>query len=145
MPYLPFGTPLPRPTEDDAGWWEACRRHELVIQRCADCGTFRHTPRPVCFKCRSFNFVWQPVSGRGRIFSYTIAHHAVHPALRERVPYNVIVVELPDADGVRVVSNLVGGDEDPPQIGEEVEVVWEDVAEDISLPRFRRVTGPEAT
>ena len=138
MPYLPEGTPLPQPTQDDHEWWEAARRHELVIQRCAGCGTFRHTPRPVCYQCRSFDFIWQPVSGRGVIYSYTIAHHAVHPALKQRVPYTVVVVELPDAGNVRLVSNLVDDQDRPPTIGEAVEVVWDDVAEDISLPLFRR-------
>ncbi|HEX2172232.1 MAG TPA: OB-fold domain-containing protein [Dehalococcoidia bacterium] len=139
MPYFPPGMPLPQPTQDDAGWWEACRRHELTIQRCAGCGAFRHTPRPVCFACRSFEFIWQPVSGRGRIFSYTVAHHPPHPVLRDRVPYTVIVVELPDADNVRLISNLVDDRDAPVEIGQEVEVVWDDLAENISLPLFRRL------
>lgn len=139
MSYLPAGTPLPQPTQDDAGWWAACARHELTIQRCGDCGAFRHPPRPVCPRCRSFAFVWQPVSGRGVIFSYTVAHHAVHPALRERTPYTVVVVELDDAGGARLVSNLSDDAVAPPEIGQAVEVVWDDVTEDISLPLFRRV------
>lgn len=138
MPYLPVGTPLPQPTDDDAGWWDACRRHELTVQRCAQCGAFRHPPRPVCDRCRSFEFTWHPVSGRGQIYSYTTAYHAVHPALRDRVPYTVVVVELADAGGARIVSNLVDDTDGPPQIGEAVEVAWDDVAEDISLPLFRR-------
>ena len=78
------------------------------------------------------------MSGRGRVFSYTIAHHPVHPALVDRVPYNIVLVELPDAGGVRLVSNLVDVPVEEVAVGLEVEVLFEDQG-DVTLPRFRRV------
>jgi hypothetical protein len=138
MSYLPPDLPFLVPGHDDAPWWEALRRHELVIQRCAACGTWRHPPVPICSACHATTHRWERVSGRGRVFSYTIAHHAVHPALVERVPYNIALVELPDAGGVRLVSNLVDVPGEEVAIGLEVEVVFEEQGE-VTLPRFRRV------
>lgn len=145
MKYFPAEMPRPAITRDSAGFWEACRRHELAIQRCADCGTFRHPPEPCCHRCRSFAFTWQPVSGRGRIFSFAVVHRPFLPALEKHVPYTVIVVALDDAPGVRIVSNLVDAKPEAARIGLEVEVVWDDVAADLALPRFRpaAVAGPK--
>ena len=93
MPYLPADLPRLPPGRDDAPWWEALRRHELVVQRCAACGVWRHPPAPLCARCHATSCGWEPVGGRGRVFSYTWVHHATHPALAERVPYNVALVE----------------------------------------------------
>jgi hypothetical protein len=139
MGYLPPEMPRPTVTRDSRGFWDACRRHELAIQRCADCGTFRHPPEPCCPRCRSFASVWAPVSGRGRVFSFTIVHRAFLPALDAYVPYVVIVGELDDAPGVRLVSNLVDARPEQAQIGLAVEVVWDEVEAEtgVVLPRFR--------
>ena len=138
VPYLPADLPRLLPGRDDAPWWEALRRHELVVQRCVPCGTWRQPPGPVCAACHSSESRFERVSGRGRVFSYTIVHHAVHPALAQRVPYNVILVELPDAGNVRLISNLLDVPPDEVRVGLEVEIVFEDVADDLTLPRFRR-------
>ena len=139
MPYLPADLPRLVPGRDDRPWWDALRRHELVVQRCAACGTWRHPPAPVCAACRSPDARWERVDGRGRVFSYTIVHHAVHPALADRVPYNVVLVELPDAAGVRLISNLIDVPADEMRVGLEVEVVFEDLDDEVTLPRFRRM------
>jgi uncharacterized OB-fold protein len=72
------------------------------------------------------------------VFSYTIVHHAVHPALADHLPYNVVLVELPDAGGVRLISNVVDVPATDLRVGLEVEVVFEDLDEATTLPRFRR-------
>src|SRR5690242_17003857 len=118
MPYMPEGMPLPDVHDREAAeFWAAAKRHELVVQRCTDCGVFRHTPLPICHKCRSFAYEWKRVSGQGIVFSYTIVHHPVHPALRERVPYNVVVIELPDAGNVRMVGNAIDCGNDELRVG----------------------------
>jgi hypothetical protein len=143
MKYFPAEMPRPTITRDSAGFWEACRRHELVIQRCTACATFRHPPEPCCPRCRSFAFAWQPVSGRGRIFSYATVHRAFLPALEPHLPFTVVVVTLDDAPGVRMVSNLVDTEPGAARIDLEVEVVWDDVAADLALPRFRPEAGAQ--
>ena len=70
--YLPGGLPSPVVENDgiDKPYWEGTRRGELMVQRCTKCGTFRWGPEWSCHKCLSFDFDWQKVSGRGRIYSW---------------------------------------------------------------------------
>ena len=126
--YLPSGMPLPAPSPDglDTAFWEATRRHELLVQKCNACGGFQFGPEWICHRCRSFDLGWQQVSGRGRIYSWERVWHPVHPALKNACPYMVVLVELPDADNVRMVGNLLGDPMQPVEIGAEVEAVYED-------------------
>ncbi len=138
MAYLPDGVPLPEPGPDDHVYWEYCRKQELRIQRCAACGRFRHPPMPFCPRCRSAGTEWALVSGNGAVFSYTIAHHPVHPALRHAVPYNIAVVRLDDADDVRLVSNVIDATPAEMTVGMAVRLVWDATADGGWLPRFRK-------
>lgn len=144
MSYLPDGVPLPQPTPDDREYWQYIRERELRIQRCADCGRFRHPPMPCCPSCRSEAVAWVPVSGRGEVFSYTIVHYAPHPALKDAVPFNVAVVLLEDAGDVRIVSNVVDVPPDEMRVGLPVSLVWEPAEDGGWLPRFARRQGGEA-
>jgi uncharacterized OB-fold protein len=131
-PYLPAGLPAPAPYPEGLGaeFWEAVRSHELVVQRCNACRGWQWGPEFVCYQCHSFDLGYERVSGRGRIYSWERCWYPVHPALKDAVPYLVVLVELPDADNVRMVGNLLG---DPMQdviIGSEVEAVFEDHAGD---------------
>ena len=132
---MPDDVPRPRPGPLDAPFWEWCRRHELRLQRCADCGTFRHHPRPRCPACRSAVATWEPVRGTGTVASYTICHPPVLPAFADRAPYNAVVVELDE--GPFLVSNLVGVANDDLAVGMAVEVTFVDVDEAFTLPQFR--------
>ena len=129
--------PVPDPDDASAGFWEACARHELVLQRCASCSAVRFPPRPMCPACRSFEYDWAPASGRGRVWSWVVVHPPVLPAFADRAPYNVIVVEL--EEGVRMIGNLLGVPAEDIREGATVEVAWEDVEEGISLPIWRPV------
>ena len=132
---LPEGLPAPAPLPDglDAEYWQAAQRHELVVQHCESCGSFQWGPEWICHACLEFDLGWAPVSGRGRIYSYERVWHPVHPALREHGPYVVVLVELADAGGVRMLGNLVGDPRQPIEIGAAVEAVFEDHA-DASTP-----------
>ena len=137
--YLPSGLPQPVPERDglDAGFWEAARQHRLVVQRCRSCGTFQTLPEWLCHRCHAKELEWAEVSGRGRIYSWMRAFHAAHPALAPAVPYRAVVVELPQAGGVRLVGNLLGPAADEVTIGAEVEPVFEDHAEGFTLIQWR--------
>lgn len=125
MPSRPVRVP------DELGFWEGADRHELVIQQCADCGTRRHPPVPMCGACGSLHAEYAPSEGKGRVLSWMLSHHPNRP---DDPPTVVILVELDE--GVRIVSNLV----DPPGPGpyEElrVEVDFVDL-EDAVIPVFR--------
>ena len=138
MSYLPEGMPAPAPGPEDAPFWESCNRGELRIQCCDDCGTFRHPPIPVCAACRSSKSTWTLVPGTGTVFSYTVAHHPTHPALRGSPPYNIAVIHLDGAGDVRLVSNVVDVPPDEMRIGMRVDLVWDAIGDGRLLPRFRR-------
>lgn len=129
--------PLPRPTPTSAGFWEAARRKELVIQRCDGCRAWRHYPQVMCPACRSLEWSWERVSGRGKIHSYTVAHQAFHPHWADKVPYVVATIEL--EEGVRLVDDMLGLDPSAVRIGLAVEVVFEEQTNEVTLPKFRVV------
>jgi uncharacterized OB-fold protein len=130
-------TPLPAPDDATGPYWEACARGELRMQRCAACGHWRFPPRPMCPRCRSFADEWVAVSGRGRVFSWVVCHPPVLPAFRDRAPYAVVLVELEEDPGLRVLGNWRGAPPEAIAIGRPVEVVFEDAGEGISLPHWR--------
>ena len=127
--------PVPDPDISGAPFWEAAARHELVLQTCASCGTIRHPPRPMCPVCNSMEYTFEQASGRGRIWSWVIAHAPVLPSFAQKVPYNVVVVELDE--GVRMVGNLFDVDNDAIEEGMPVTVDFDDVEEGVSLPVWR--------
>ncbi len=138
--YLPAGMPAPVPAGDgvDREFWEAARRHELMIQRCQDCGTFQMTPEWICHNCHSLGVGWHRASGRGRIYSFERVWHPAHPALKGACPYLVVVVELPDAGNVRLVGNLLGDPMQEVRFDAPVEAVFED-HEGYTLIQWRAV------
>ncbi len=136
MSYLPDAMPPPLPSPDEAPFWDGCKRQELLIQRCADCLAFRHPPVPICARCRSTHTEWVAVPGTGEVFSYTIAAHPTHPALRGRAPYNIAVVLLDGAGDVRLVTNVMEIANEDLAIGLRVELRWDTTADGLNLPRF---------
>jgi uncharacterized OB-fold protein len=127
--------PMPPIIWDNMGYWEGINRHELVFQRCKECGTWRHPPRPVCPKCRSFEKEWAPSTGKGTVYSCVTYQESPHPGFK--APYSVVLVEM--EEGVRLVSNMVDIKSEEISIGMPVEVVFEDIAEGLTLPKFRKV------
>lgn len=126
--------PLPTITPDNEPFWEGCKRGELILQRCAGCGTWRYYPRPGCSRCSSLEFEWVKASGRGTVYSWIIVHGPTIPYFIDKAPYNVVVVAL--EEGPHMVSNLVDVANDQIQIGMPVHIQFEDVSEDIALPKF---------
>lgn len=126
--------PVPEITPELRPFFEAARRRELVVQRCSDCGTLRFPVRQLCAQCLSTDAGWLPVSGRGEIFSFNIMHQVYHPGFASEVPYAVVLVKLDE--GPKMLSNLVGIQPHEIQIGLPVQVVFEDITDEITLPRF---------
>ena len=125
--YLPAGMPAPAAEPDglDAPYWEGTRRGELWIQRCRACAAWQWGPEWICHRCLSFEVGWERVEGRGRLYSWERVWHPVHPALKGHAPYVVALVELPHADGVRMVGNLLGDPHAEVRIGAPVVAVFE--------------------
>ena len=127
--------PLPRPTEDSGPYWEAAHHGELRMQRCGDCGLVRFPPSLLCARCLSETVEWVRLSGRGTVFSWIVVHQSQHPAFNADTPYNVTIVEL--EEGPRLHTQLVGCTNDAIHIGMPVEVVFDQINDEVTLPKFR--------
>ena len=136
--------PLPDFDADSAPFWEGCARGELLVQTCRSCSAVRFPPRPMCPACRSTEMTWHPAAGTATVWSYVVSHPPLLPAFMPFAPYPVVVVELDDHAGVRMVGNLVAApgaavnSVDPAgiEIGMAVRVSFETVAEGVALPRW---------
>lgn len=127
--------PVPQVTPYLAPFFAAAREQRLVVQRCSGCGALRFPPREICSTCLSTEASWQPVSGRGEIFSFNIMHQIYHPGFAAEVPYAVVVVRL--EEGPKITSNLVGCPVDAITVGMPVEVIFERLSPEVTLPKFR--------
>lgn len=130
-----YAKPIPAVDDEDLRpYWDGARRGELTIQRCTQCGTFRWYPRPTCHRCWSLDVDWAPVSGRGTVYSYVTLRHAFAPAFRDDLPYTVVIVAL--EEGVRVPATLKERAPEDVRIDMPVEVRFERVTDDVTLPYF---------
>jgi uncharacterized OB-fold protein len=132
---------VPVPDELTVFFWDGAREGKLLIQRCDDCGYYQHTPRSCCKRCNGFSLAPAEVSGRGTMYSYTIAVHPFHPWLASRLPYVLAVVELEEQLGLKLVTNIVECPEDDLRCDMAVEVTFETIAEGVVLPMFRPRAG----
>jgi len=144
----PYNKPLPSVynAEVSRPYWEAAKRHELALQRCKPCARWVWFPREICPFCLSQDLEWVPTAGKGRLYSYTIVYQPASPSFNNDVPYVNCVVLL--NEGVRINTMLVDhspiGPNVPPvpddiKIDMPVEVVFDDVTPDWTLPKFRPV------
>lgn len=132
----PYNKPLPLMVGMTKEFYDFCKQRELRFQRCLRCGRWRHVPREMCAACGSWEWEWAKSSGRGRVFTWTVAARPMHPAFMNDVPYAAVVVEM--EEGVRMVTTLVDCPPEDIRMNMPVEVVFEDVTEGVTLPRFRR-------
>lgn len=132
---MAYEKPLPVIDPGTATFWSEAKAHRLTIPRCLDCGKHHFYPRALCPHCHSDRLEWTPVSGRGTIYSYTVARKPAGPAFAADVPYVIAIVEL--AEGPRMMTRLLADDIARVRIGNAVEVSFEDVTDEIALPRFK--------
>jgi uncharacterized protein len=128
--------PLPQPSKDNAEFYAAVARGELRFQRCTPCRRFRHYPRPACPYCLSREFTWQPSSGRGTVYTWTIVRGPTLPAFQDKLPYNVVDVLMDE--GVHFVSEVLDCAPDEIHAGMPVEATFVPVTDEITLVKFRR-------
>ncbi len=131
---MTYKKPIPAITPDMKPFFDAAKRHELVVQRCTQCGTHRFPAREICSTCLARDAEWVRVSGEGEIFSYNVMHQVYHPGFADEVPYAVVVVKL--KEGAKMTSNLLGVAPHAITIGMPVRVVFEDISDEVTLPKF---------
>ncbi|MBI1817387.1 MAG: Zn-ribbon domain-containing OB-fold protein [Deltaproteobacteria bacterium] len=132
-----YTKPIPVITPEMRPFYDAAKRHELVVQHCSGCGAHRFPARGICSHCLSPESSWVKVSGEGEVFSFNVMHQIYHPGFATEVPYAVVVVKL--AEGAKITSNLVGVKPHDITIGMPVRVMFEDIIEHVTLPKFRSV------
>lgn len=135
-----YNKPLPVPSPVTEKFWRAARRHELVLQRCGACERYICYPRALCPHCLSDDLQWTAVSGRGSVYSFTVARRPTASVFADSVPYVIAVVEL--EEGPRMTTNIVGCAPEDVRIGMAVEAAFEDVTDEVTLVKFRPSTGP---
>ncbi len=131
-----YQRPLPKRRGLAGEFYEHCKRHELRFQRCSECRTWRHIPRDMCARCGSFAWKWAKSSGKGTLFSWTTAMQPMLPQFADLVPYSPAIVEL--EEGVRMVSWIVDVEPGELRLGLPVDVVFDDVTPDVTLPKFKK-------
>jgi uncharacterized protein len=130
----PYLRPLPRPNSEDAGFWEETKQHRPACQRCKQCGTWLWSPLVQCPRCLSFDLGFDEISGRGKVFSYSIVLYNPSPAWSDAVPYVVATVEM--EEGIRMKFHLVNCDPHDVKVGMAVRMIFQDVTPDWTLPQF---------
>lgn len=105
----PEPKPLPHATPESQPYWDGVAQGRLRLQICAACRKPRHYPQLVCPECHSLDCDWIDASGRGRVHSWTVAHHAFHPAFQADLPYTLVTIDLDE--GPRALARLARADE----------------------------------
>lgn len=127
--------PIPIVNEWARPFWEAARRNTLSIQFCKACSKHIFYPRIACPHCGSADVEWVNASGKGTIYSYTVVESNAPSAFVADIPYVVAIVEL--KEGVRMLSNIVGCDPSTVRCDMPVEVVFEKLDDEFTLPKFK--------
>jgi uncharacterized OB-fold protein len=127
----------PRPDARGAGapYWRAGLEGRLKLPRCAGCGELHGYPRVRCPHCGGTELEWIDASGKGTIHTYTVVRQSGDPYFRAKVPYVLAMIDL--AEGVRVMSNVIGCDVAQVRCGDPVQACFEDLGEGVSVPLFR--------
>jgi uncharacterized OB-fold protein len=133
---------LPEVRADTKEFWEGCKQHEFRVPKCRKCGTHRFPPRPMCHNCNSTEADWIKVSGNGEIHSWIVVRDSMYrparPGFKEDIPYIVALADFPQAGNIRLLSNMVDCKPDDMHIGMRVKVIFDDVTDVISLPKFKQ-------
>lgn len=129
---------LPNPTSLTKTFWDYCKKHELRMQYCKKCNEWIWYPKAWCPSCGLTDVEWKSLSGKGNLYSFTIIRQVIDnsPSFQKDIPFLIGLVELDE--GPRIYSNI----QEPVErasIGQRVEVYFEDVTSEYSLPKFKPV------
>lgn len=134
---MTYKKPLPNLNPDTNPFWDGCKEHQLKFQKCQSCQHVRWPPSIICPVCYSNDTEWITSKGKGRLYTYGVYHQAFQEAFKEGLPYVTAVVEL--EEGPHLITNVVGCEPGEVRCDMPVEVVWDDVTAEFSLPKFRPV------
>ena len=132
-----YTKPIPRPEniELTQPFWDAAKRHEFIMPRCRKCGSYFWYPRPHCPDCLTEDWEWSAVSGRGRLYTFTVVRQPQNPAFADDTPYAYAVVQLDE--GVRMLSNVVDCEVDDLSVDMPLQVTFDDITDEWTLVKFK--------
>jgi uncharacterized OB-fold protein len=131
------GKPLPEISEQTRPFWTAAKNRRLVVQKCGPCGTLNFFPKPWCIECGSRKLEWVEVSGKGTVYSYTVAYKVMmnFPGWKDDLPLVICVIDLDE--GARMYGQVIDCKPDEARIGMQVEVCFEEISPEAGIPKFR--------
>ncbi len=132
-----YQKPLPQPMPWSRPFWEGTKRHELLIQKCEDCEQLIMYPKKYCTSCFSEDLGWVRASGRGKIYSFTVVQNNPPSSFLDELPFTIGIIRL--EEGVNMLSNIIASDYESLNCEMNVDVVFEDINDEITLPKFRVV------
>jgi len=135
----PQSKPVARITPLNKPFWDYARQAVFALQTCNACGDAHIPESPVCPSCLSQDQSWRPSSGKGTLESWADFHRAYWDGFKDELPYRTCLVQLDE--GPLLISNLVGSQADV-KIGARVEVIFEQIDEDMVLPKFTLARDP---
>lgn len=129
--------PVPTPDEASRPFFDGAREHRLMIQKCSSCGAVMWPVKTRCDNCLRATVTWIQASGQATLYSFTLMHQLLHPGFAKEIPYNIAQVDL--AEGLRILTNIVGLRNEELEIGMPLEVTFEDVSDKVTLPKFKPI------
>ena len=129
----------PPVTDTSQPFWDATKDKRFLVQWCVDCRQPVFYPREVCPSCMGSDLEWRESTGRGVLYAVTVEYKPQNPAMAERAPYAVALVDLDD--GIRMLSNVVGCPPEEITVGMPVQVTWEELSDGRHLPLFEPLGG----
>ena len=130
-----FAKPLPVADKDTQPFWDYTRKHELRVQKCLTCGKLHYPVSPICPHCLGMTSEWVKLSGKGEVYSFIVVQRRYHPGFASDIPYTVAIIRT--EEGIRMLSNVVGVKPDAVHMGMPVEVTFDDVTPEFTLPKFK--------
>lgn len=125
----------PDQTPEAMPYWEAANEERLVIQRCENEDVHVFPPRSICPYCYEDSLAWEESTGAGSVYAFTIIHHQENDYWAEKVPYVNALVRL-DEEDVFLYSEIVNCDPEEVTAGMDVQVTFEQITDDVTLPQF---------
>lgn len=139
---MAYDKPRPNAGLVSEPYWEAAKEHRLTAQKCQQCGKLWAPPTAACENCLSGDLEWIELSGKGKVWSFIIMHQLYYPGFADDIPYNIAVIR--SDEGPKFVTNLVGIENDQIRVDMPVEVTFDDIDEDLTLPKWKPAGGGAA-
>jgi len=133
-----MGKPLPGISEENKPFWDYMKQHEFRVQKCLGCGKLFYPPSMMCPHCHHMESEWVKLSGKAKVYSFIIVRQARHPAFAKEAPYVVAIIET--EEGIRYTTNIIGCKPEEVYVDMPVDIVYEDVNDKITLPKFKPVS-----